>query len=257
MAKRLEGTVAIVAGGAGGIGAAICERFLEEGAFVVCADFSDRRGNAFVAGLEAPAGRIEFKQLDATSTSSWSALVDDIQARFGRIDILVNAFYAARAGSVESISLPDWELTFSGTAAGVFQGMQACVPFMAAGASIINIASIAAHGGTPDNIAYSSAKAAVIAMSRSAAAKLGSRGIRVNVVTPGSVQTIALDRAIEALAADGKSSQDVLNGFVQDIPLGRVGQPREIANAVLFLASAEASYVTGAELLVDGGSRTG
>jgi NAD(P)-dependent dehydrogenase (short-subunit alcohol dehydrogenase family) len=257
MGNRLEDMVAVVAGGAGGIGAAICERFVEEGATIVCADYSQRRGDALIARLTEQGARITFSLLDATSSENWEKLVEDIQIRFGRIDILVNAFYAARAGSVLTTAPADWELTLAGTATGVLNGMQACLPLMRAGAAIVNIASIAAHGGMPDNIAYSSAKAAVIAMSRSASAKLGPRGIRVNVVTPGSVQTVALDMAANALAVDGKTPQDVLDGFLRDIPLGRVGNPREVANAVLFLASSEASYITGAELLVDGGTRTG
>jgi 3alpha(or 20beta)-hydroxysteroid dehydrogenase len=252
---RLNDAVAIVAGGAGYIGAAICRRFLAEGALVICSDFSERRGKA----LEEEIGndRFHFHQLDATSADSWQSLAAYAKWQFGRIDILVNAFYAARAGSIDNMPLAEWELTFNGTSSSVFQGMQACLPLMGEGASIVNFSSIAAHGGTPDNIAYSSAKASVLAMSRSAASKLGSRGIRVNVVTPGSVQSLAFDHLLKAIAINGKTPEDVRQDFLKDIPLGRVGQPDEIANAVLFLASSEASYVTGSELLVDGGTRTG
>lgn len=251
---RLAGKVAIVAGGAGGIGLATCQRFAEEGAQVVCADVSEARGSSAVAALGSAA--VEFAPLDAARSDSWEALVADVAARRGRVDILVTAFYSGPAGSVETMDDAGWDASQAATATGVFYGMRACAAAMGTGGAIVNIASIVAHGGAPENIGYATAKAAVIAMSRSAAARLAPRGIRVNVVTPGLIQTRALDGAMAALAQGGRSAEAARAAYLRQIPLGRVGAPVEVANAILFLVSDEAAYVTGAEIIVDGGLRT-
>ena len=254
---RLEGKVAVIAGGAGGIGTEICRRFLEEGASVVCADVSESRGAGVVGSLKDTGGdRIVFELLDGASSQSWEDLVERVMSRFGRLDILVTSIYSGPAGSVEKMSAPDWLASFSATSSGVFYGMRAVVPVMKAGGAIVNIASVMAHGGAPENIGYSSAKSSVIAMSRSAAAKLASRDIRVNIVTPGMIQTWALDTSLTALGGPERTLEQVRDAYVRRIPMKRVGEPVEIANAVLFLASPEASYVTGAEIIVDGGMLT-
>ncbi len=256
MTVRLVGKVAIVAGGAGGIGAEICRRFLEEGARVVCADKSRSRAEEVVSRLAGVDGAVSFGELDATSPESWNALAADTVARFGHLDILVTAFYSGPAGSVADLSDAGWQACFAATSSGVFFGMRACSALMRAGGAMVNIASTMAHGGAADNIGYSSAKAAVIAMSRSAAAKLAAQGIRVNLVTPGMIQTWALDSTLRALAGAAGSAEQVRQTLVGNVPLGRIGQPVDVANAVVYLASDEAAYVTGAELLVDGGTRT-
>lgn len=253
---RIKGKVAIIAGGGGGIGAAICQRFCEEGARVICADMSEKRGNAVVRPLQESGADIRFASLDAGDSASWNRLVGDVVAQLGQLDVLVTAIYSGPAGSVEHMADADWEASFAGTSSGVFYGMRACAERMTEGGSIINIASIMAHGGAPENIGYSAAKASVIAMSRSAAGKLAARGIRVNVVTPGLVQTWGLDSTLNALATDGRTLEQVRASYLRQIPLGRLGQPAEIAQTILFLASDEASYVTGAEIVVDGGMRT-
>jgi len=146
----------------------------------------------------------------------------------------------------------DWEECFRATSTGVFLGMSAALGLMRAGGAIVNIASLAANRPGADNVGYASAKASVLAMSKSAALRWATRGIRVNVVIPGMVQTRALDAMLKVLAP-GKSSEAVLPGSGIQVPLGRVGLPDEVATAVCFLVSDEASYITGAELAVEGG----
>ena len=254
--NRLQGKIAIVAGGAGGIGSEVCRRFLEEGATVICADRSRSRGEDVVRQLAQPGRDISFGLLDAASSDSWNALVDATVQIHGRVDILVTGFYSGPTGTVESMDDAGWNASFAATSTGVFYGMRSCAAAMTAGGSIVNIASFVAHGGAPENIGYSSAKASVIAMSRAAAAGLAERGIRVNIVTPGIVETRALDGLTTVLAGEKSTADQVLEAFIRKVPLKRVGKPVEIANAILFLASDEASYVTGAELIVDGGIRT-
>ena len=254
--ERLHGKVAIVAGGAGGIGSEICRRFLEEGAVVICADRSRSRGEDVVRRLGEPGRNISFGMLDAASSESWNELVTHALAVHGRVDVLVTGFYSGPTGTVESLDDAGWNASFAATSTGVFYGMRACAAVMGAGASIVNIASFVAHGGAPENIGYSSAKASVIAMSRAAAAGLADREIRVNVVTPGIVDTRALDGLTTVLAGEHRTANEVLDAFIRKVPLKRVGRPVEVANAVLFLASDEASYITGAEIIVDGGIRT-
>ena len=256
MAQRLAGKVAIVAGGAGGIGAEICRRFLEEGATIICADRSRQRGDEVVKRLGAANDNVSFGHLDAASSQSWQSLIAHTLARFGHVDVLVTAVYSGPNGSVEEMADENWAASFAATSSGVFYGMRACAAVMREGAAIVNIASILAHGGAPDNIGYSSAKASVIAMSRAAAAKLAPRGIRVNVVTPGYIQTRALDATITVLAATGRTPEQERDVWVDRVPMKRIGEPADVAHAVLFLASDEAAYITGAEIIVDGGLRT-
>lgn len=239
--------VAIVAGGAGGIGAAICRRFAAEGARVVCADVSERRGRAVVDTLVAEGKHCTFEQLDAGDAAAWKHLAQKLQANGGGVDVLATSFFSGLAGDAETMSDDVWAECFRATSSGVFFAMRAVLPIMRSGGAIINIASFAAHRPHVDNIGYSSAKAAVIAMSKAAALKASARGVRVNVVTPGMIQTRALDATMKALG-DGRGAP-----AFPPPPLGRIGAPDEIADVVAFLASDAARYVTGAELVVDGG----
>jgi NAD(P)-dependent dehydrogenase (short-subunit alcohol dehydrogenase family) len=256
MTPRFAGKVAIVAGGAGGIGAEICRQFNAAGATVICADRSLPRAEAFVTSYAHSAAPIVAAHLDATSSSSWQALAASTVERCGRIDILVTAVYSGPTGSVEDMPDEHWNASFAATSSGVFYGMRTCAAFMGNGAAIVNIASILAHGGAADNIGYSSAKASVIAMSRAAASKLAPRGIRVNVVTPGYIQTWALDATIAALAGTSQTPEELKKSWVERVPLKSIGQPADVAHAVLFLAGETAAYITGAEIIVDGGLRS-
>jgi NAD(P)-dependent dehydrogenase (short-subunit alcohol dehydrogenase family) len=250
MHKKLAGRVALVAGGAGGIGGAICKRLVEEGAIVICGDRSERRGAPVVDELVAIGGQARFQFLDAGSAESWVQAIGSIRGREGRLDILVTTFFSGRAGSIDDMPPAGWEQCFRATATGVFIGMQESLRLMADGGAIINIGSVAAHKGSPDNIGYAAAKTAVLSLSRNAALHSASRNIRINVVSPGAIQTPALDATLKALAARGSGNETPAG---DSAPLGRIGQPDDIAHAVCFLASDEAGYITGTELIVDGG----
>ncbi len=249
---RFAGKTARVAGGAGGIGAATCRMLAEEGAHVVCADMHERRGREFEALCQEAGLDLHFAPLDAGDPKSWAATASAI----GALDVLVTAFHSGPAGSVLDLTPEGWTESFRVTSNGVFLAMNSCVPHMRAPGAIVNIASVVVHGGAPRNMAYSAAKASVLAMSRSAAAELAGRNIRVNVVTPGFVETRAFDRSMDTLATPERPSSDIRAGYLRRVPMKRIGDPEEVARAILFLASEEASYITGAELIVDGGLRT-
>jgi NAD(P)-dependent dehydrogenase (short-subunit alcohol dehydrogenase family) len=253
---RFSGKTVLVAGGAGGIGTATCRTFAEEGAHVVCADIDESNGKGFETDCRAAGLDVRFAFLDAGDPQSWAGVASSACDCKSGIDVLVTALYAGPAGSVLDLTPQDWSAGFRVTSAGVFLGMNTCAPFMRAPGAIVNISSVVAHGGAPKNMAYSAAKASVLAMSRSAAAALAEKNIRVNVVTPGLVKTVAFDKSMQALATQSRSAADVRARYLRKVPLRRLGDPGEIAKAILFLASEDASYITGAELIVDGGLRT-
>lgn len=242
--RDMEGRVALVAGGAGGIGGAICRHFADRGARVIIADLSERRANLLAASIAECGGDAAATHLDAGTEASWRSALDAIG---GELDYLVTSFFSGFAGSVEDLSLEGWETCFRATAAGVFLGMHVAVPRMVCGGSIVNIASVAAHSASPQNIGYSAAKAAVVNLSHSVALGLSDRKIRVNIVTPGMIRTRALEATMAALAERGEAFEG------DRVPLGGPGDPHDIAEAVGFLCSDAARYITGAELVVDGG----
>jgi len=240
----MKGRTAFVAGGAGGIGGAICKQFVAEGAKVIVADHSVRRGGALAEDIRTNGGMAEYVQLDAGDAASWDAAVRTVD---GPIDYLVTSFFSGSAGSVEEMTAEGWDSCFRATADGVFLGIQAVLPRMCRGSAIVNIASLAAHTASPQNIGYSAAKAAVLNLSRSVALGLGPKGVRVNIVTPGMIRTRALEATMAALAERGET----ISG--NKAPIGGIGEPDDIAEAVVFLCSDKAKYITGAELVVDGG----
>lgn len=249
---KFEGKVVLVVGGGGGIGRAACQQFARDGARVLCADSSIRRAVETVSLIEQEhLGSARAMQIDAARPNSWDDAVRSIAAQEGRLDVLVTSFYSGAAGAIDAMDPAGWEDNFRVTSSGVFHAMASCLSLLHRGSAIVNVASVAAHRPGAHNIGYASAKAAVLTMSRSAAVRLAERGIRVNVVTPGFVRTRALDAAITALDALEAGGSRSLRP--DDIPLGRVGEPDEVARVICFLASADAAYVTGAEFVVDGG----
>lgn len=238
---RLEGKIAIVTGGARGIGRATAELFAEEGATVYVADVS--AGDAFESDA------VTFVEHDVTDEASWAALVERVIAETGRVDILFNN--AGGVGSyepIDTIALDDWQRIMDLNVNGTFLGIRAVVPHMkkAGKGSIVNVSSIWGIAGAAGVSAYTASKGAVRLMSKNVALSYVGDGIRCNSVHPGIIATPMIAAQDDGITA----------GIVAATPMKRLGDPREIAYGVLFLASDESSYVTGAELVIDGGFTT-
>ena len=246
MTARLQDKIAFITGGGSGIGAATAERFAEEGARVVICGRRQEPLDEVVARIRAAGGQAEAVVADVSDEAAFTAALADCARRHGRLDILVNNAMAYTWGPIESMSSADWQANFATSVDGTFWGTRSALQLMKAhGGAIVNLSSICGTLGTAWMAGYSAAKAAVINFSRAAAAEGAAHGIRVNVVIPAVVETPATAGMLSDPAA--KANTEKL------IPMGRVGQARELANAILFLASDEASYVTGAALPVDGG----
>lgn len=235
---NLQDRVAIVTGGSSGIGLAVAQRLARDGAHVVVGDIKP------LAPEEA--GDLGFEELDVTSEEAWLRAVDATVARFGRVDILVNN--AGLVGSylpIDSIPLEDWNRIIAIDQTGVFLGMRTVVPHMCSqrAGSIVNVSSIWGIAGASGVAAYQAAKGAVRTMSKNAAVTYAEHGVRVNSIHPGFIHTPMTDGQDEA----------VTEKLISATPLGRGGTADEVAAAVAFLASDESSYVTGTELVVDGG----
>lgn len=250
MSQRLQGKVAFITGGGTGIGAATAIRFAEEGATVVVCGRRLAPLNEVVAQIQAAGGRAEAVQADVSDEAQITGAIEAAAARHGRLDVLVNNAMAYTWGALDTTSTADWHANFATSVDGTFWGTRTAMKLMkanpgASGGSIINLSSICGTLGTAWMAGYSAAKAAVITFSKAAAAEGAALGIRVNVVVPAVVETPA--------TAGMLSDPGARQGTEKLIPMGRVGRPRELANAILFLASDEASYVTGVALPVDGG----
>ena len=246
MSKRLEGKVAFVTGGGSGIGAATAERFAQEGATVVICGRRKEPLEEVVAKIKAAGGKAEAVVADVGQEAQIVGALEQTAKNHGKLDILVNNAMAYTWGGIEAMSTQDWQANFSTSVDGTFWGTRTALKLMKEkGGSVVNISSICGTLGTPYMSGYSAAKAAVINFSRAAAAEGAPTGVRVNVVIPAVVETPSTAGML-ADEASRKTTEKL-------IPMGRVGQSIELANAILFLASDEASYVTGAALPVDGG----
>lgn len=246
MSKRLEGKIAFVTGGGSGIGAATAERFAQEGATVVICGRRKEPLDEVVAKIKAAGGSAEAIVADVGNEAQFVDALEQTAKKHGSLDILVNNAMAYTWGGIDGMTTADWHANFSTSVDGTFWGTRTALKLMGSkGGSIVNISSICGTLGTPFMSGYSAAKAAIINFSRAAAAEGAAAGIRVNVVIPAVVET----PATAGMLADEASRKNT----EKLIPMGRVGQSSELANAVLFLASDEASYVTGAALPVDGG----
>jgi NAD(P)-dependent dehydrogenase (short-subunit alcohol dehydrogenase family) len=244
---RLKEKVAIVTGGASGMGAATAKLFAAEGARVVVADILEQEGKTVSKEIAGAGGEAQFQNLDVTSEANWEAVVAETQSTFGRIDILVNN--AGVSGShPELLNIETWDQQMNVNARGVFLGMRAVIPVMqeAGSGSIINISSISGLVGQRFvHMAYNAAKGAVRMATKAAAVQFAGDGIRVNSVHPGVMPPMRTSM----MTAD----PEVRGKMLSAIPMGREGRIEEVAQANLFLASDEASYITGVELPVDGG----
>lgn len=247
MAGRLEGKVAIVTGAARGQGEAEARRFVAEGASVLLTDVLDEEGIAVAASL---GDRAAYRHLDVSSEEEWVAAVDEAEERFGPVTVLVNNAGILDFASVEHQDIDRFRRVIEVNLIGTLIGMKTVTPSMrkAGGGSIINISSNGGLWGLPSLGAYVSSKWAVRGLSKTAALDLGKRGIRVNSLHPGGIDT-------PMTRTPGQEPND--STFAKSLPIGRFGHVDEVANVVTFLASDEASYVTGAEWSVDGGATAG
>lgn len=241
--KGLDGKVALIVGGARGMGAEEARLLCDEGASVMVADILDERGEKLAAALPLA----EYHHLDVSSESDWDAAVDATLDRFGRLDVMVNNAGIYTGRRIVNVSLDEWNRMIAVNQTGVFLGMRAAGRAMIDcrnGGSIVNISSVAGLRGPWGGISYVAGKWAVRGMSRVAAKEFGPHGIRVNSVYPGFIQTDLLDQATTNMDRDD---------IVASVPLGRIGDASEVATVVLFLAGDESSYCSGQEFVVDGG----
>ena len=272
---RLKGKVALITGAAGGQGSAEARMFAEEGAKVVLADVMDQQGTTIAAEINEAGGSATYVHLDVTSESEWDAAVQMAVTTYGKLDILVNNAGIWRPGMVLETSSKHWDDIFDVNAKGVFLGTKAAIPEMqkVGGGSIVNISSIASMVGGKGSTAYAASKGAVRLFSRSTAIQYASDGIRSNSIHPGAIDvcmgqvmgeqaphpTTQFDQpnAREtAVAPTQDSLETVANArerWTALTPLGWIAPPQAIAYGVLYLASDESSFVTGSELVIDGG----
>lgn len=252
---RLSGKVALVTGAASGIGAAAARRLARDGAKVLLTD-RDLAGEDIAASIAVQGGQAAFRLHDVTSQSDWAAAVEHAVQDFGRLDILVNnAGIAGGRHELMDHSYDEWRQILSVNLDGVFLGLRHAGPRIAAsnagggGGSVINISSILGKVGMSGAAAYCASKGGVTLLTKAAALEWAPLGIRVNSVHPGFIDTPLVSNALAA-RDDGNEMRVALMGAH---PIGRFGLPREIGDVIAFLASDEASFITGAELVVDGG----
>jgi 3(or 17)beta-hydroxysteroid dehydrogenase len=245
---RLEGKVALITGAAHGMGETEAKMFAKEGAKVVVADILEAEGQQAVAGLAEVGGEAIFVRLDVTKEEEWQKAVETTVARFGKLNILVNNAGISGSSSAGLLDTAAWDTVMEVNAKGVFLGLKYAIPAMqqAGGGSIVNISSISGFVGQDYiHMAYNASKGAVRIMTKSAAVQYAKDGIRVNSVHPGVMPPMRTSR----VAANAEHRQRML----AKVPMGREGRREEVGYAVLFLASDEASYITGTEVVVDGG----
>jgi 3(or 17)beta-hydroxysteroid dehydrogenase len=248
--NRLDGKVCLITGGASGIGRGSARKLVAEGARVVIADRNVEGGAAVAAELGAPH---RFEPLDVTDEAAWTRVVEATVAAFGRLDVLVNSAGIAVWGNIERLSLAEWRQQHAVNADGTFLGCRAAIGAMktTGGGSIINLSSVAGLIGVADAAAYCSSKGAVRLLSKSVALHCARAGynIRCNSVHPSFIDTPMVDSVVE-----GAKDQAKMRAMVERAaPLGRLGHVDDVANLIVFLASEESKFITGSELVVDGG----
>lgn len=247
MGKRLEDKVAIVTGGAQGIGKATVEKFVAEGAAVAIWDINATAGSALAAELTEAGHRVRCYTVNTVDAAQVAATARQVAEDFGKIDILINNAGITRDATLEKTTPEQWQQVIDVNLTGVFNCTQAIYPYMkeAGYGRIVNASSVVGIQGNFGQSNYVATKSAVIGLTKVWAREFGRRGVTVNAVAPGFIATEMMNTIPEK----------VLDGFRSKTPLGRMGEPAEIANAYCFLASDEAAYITGTTLSVDGGVR--
>ncbi len=245
---RLAGKVAFISGGARGMGAATARLFVAEGARVALGDVLEAEGLALAAELAESGGPALFQPLDVTDADQWQAAIDATMARFGRLDILVNNAGVRGAGLVEELTAAEWDRVMAINARGVFLGTRAALPALrqAGGGAIVNLSSqLGLVGVDNSGPQYQASKGAVRIFTKATAIQYAADGIRANSVHPGPIAT--------PMTEAGRADPERYRTTISRIPLGRYGQPEEVAYGILFLASDESAFMTGSELVIDGG----
>ncbi|MBB4689614.1 SDR family NAD(P)-dependent oxidoreductase [Amycolatopsis jiangsuensis] len=247
MSGRLEGKVALVSGGARGLGEAIVELFAEEGAAVVFGDVLDEAGEKVAIRLKQLGAPVTYTNLDVTRPDDWAAAVALTTEKYGRLTTLVNNAAVYDSAGLMAITPEAWSKLLSVNLDGQWLGMRAAEPALLTagkGAAIVNVCSLWANIGSPGSVAYHASKGGVRSMTKSVALEYAERGIRVNSLHPGMIDTEFGGSTV---------MREDLDKQMAVVPMKRMGAPIEIAYGALFLASDEARYMTGAELIVDGG----
>ncbi|HIM49040.1 MAG TPA: glucose 1-dehydrogenase, partial [Dehalococcoidia bacterium] len=246
---RLENKVALISGGARGMGAAEARMFAREGAKVVIGDVLDAEGTRVAAEIAESGGDALFVHLDVTHEEDWRSAIGAATSSFSKLDILVNNAGIWRRGRVEDTTVEDWDMILDVNAKGVFLGTKLAIPEMrkAGGGSIINISSTAGLVGGPRSSAYTASKGAVRLFTKATAVQYAQEGIRANSIHPGPIDTPMIQQVWHG-------EEQSREAALARTPLGRIGTPEDIAYGVLFLASDESSFMTGSELVIDGGS---
>ena len=243
--KRLENRVAIITGGTAGIGAATAIKFAQEGAKVILWARNAERGKAFIETMKAQGLEAEFDAVDSSNYEAVCEAAKKVNDKYGKIDILINNAGITNDSTLKKMTVEQWQQVIDINLSGSFYCIKAITPYMLEKGygRIVNASSVVALYGNFGQTNYVATKAGLIGMTKTLARELGKKGITVNAVAPGFIETDMV----------AKMPENVLDGMRAKVPVGRLGQPEEIASAYLFLASEEAAYINGATLSVDGG----
>jgi len=248
MAGRLDGKAAVVTGGSGGIGSATLRRFVAEGASVVCADIADEKGEKLIAELCSAGADARYVHCDVTSLDEVTAAVAACVEAYGRVDVMFNNAATSTGGYVADLDPDGWDQSLRVMLTAAMYGLKACLPQMLeqGSGSVVNTSSVYGLVASPGNAPYCAAKAGLINLTKTAAVEYARKGIRVNAICPGIVDTPMFEQVLGI----GLKTREELEAMH---PIERVIEPEEVANLVLFLASDEASAITGQAIVIDGG----
>ena len=255
--NRLDKKIALITGGASGIGAQTARLFAEAGAEVIVADINEQDGAALARDIVAEGGRAHFYNLDVTKEDNWRSVMTSVAAEVGILDALVNSAGIECAKLIDDLTLEDWHRVSRINLDGVFLGTKYGIRAMTKGGSIINISSIAGLVGSAGQSAYNMTKGGVLLFSKSAALECGQlgNGVRINTVHPGVIDTPMVTETLSDWTAVGygETDEETMENLIALHPIGRIGQAVDVAKGILFLASDDSSFMTGSELVIDGG----